>query len=189
MQKPIQVSRNVTPDSFPVFVPLEGLKVRFVGIYDDIRTFRGDIDNCLETQLFRVFKEFKGNFTIAKETDYVKRYLRIAEMRGFKPKVEELLNRKLRLFTYIRKKHFIQRKRKGDPILLLKEPFWKTRYGGEFDSLEGPEIWEGVSVCAALWVTNQKRVKVLWAKDRAPGTKEVADDPIEFKLNSTLHLF
>lgn len=183
------ISRNISPYTFPEDIPLEGLKVRFIGIYEDLRTFRGDLDTCLESQLCRVFKEFGNNLSLTKETDYAKRYMRIVEINGHRPNLEKHLSKKFGVFKYIRKRGFLLRKRRADPLIVLHEPFWKTRYGGEYNALEGPEIWEGVTVCAALWVTNKKKVKVIWARDRYPGTKKVHHDVEEFKLNRKLDLY
>lgn len=183
------ISWNVSPYSIPEYIPLKGLKVRFVGIYEDVRTFRGDLETCLESQLFRIFKEFGNKKVLTKESEYAKRYMRIAEINGHRPNLEKHLAKKFYHFQYVRKHGFLLRKRRGDPILILKEPFWKTRYGEEFDVLEGPEIWEGVTVCAALWVTNKERVRVLWARDRYPGRKDVYKDVEELKLNRKLDLY
>ena len=67
------------------------------------------------------------------------------------------------------------------PIMILKEPFWNTRFGQSFDGIVGPEIWNGAGRCAAAWVLNQRTIPAVWVEDCRPGAKECERITRKFK--------
>ena len=67
------------------------------------------------------------------------------------------------------------------PIMILKEPFWKTRFGQSFDGIVGPEIWNGAGRCAAAWVLNQRTIPAMFVEDCRPGAKECEKITRKFK--------
>ena|GEM_PF-2406880 len=59
---------------------------------------------------------------------------------------------------------------KSQPILVLKEPFWLTRFGFAPAWVKGKEIWTGAgrsSACCALGI---KEIPVQWVEDTRPGS-------------------
>ncbi len=55
------------------------------------------------------------------------------------------------------------------PVMILKEPFWKTRFNLNDDRIVGPEIWNGGHRCACAYVLGWKTIPGYWAEDICPG--------------------
>ena len=53
-------------------------------------------------------------------------------------------------------------------VIILKKPFWATRFGHK--KIKGMEIWKGVWVCAAACFLGMKTVKGRMAEDAYPGS-------------------
>lgn len=58
----------------------------------------------------------------------------------------------------------------GKPVMVLKEPFWKTRFN--YPGIEGFEIWNGAGRCAAAYVLGWETIPGLWVADTRPGACE-----------------
>lgn len=61
---------------------------------------------------------------------------------------------------------------KDRPVRILAEPFWKTRFGGTPDWVQGMEIWDGGGRCAAAYVLGWKEIPVQMVRDRKPGSRD-----------------
>jgi len=85
-----------------------------------------------------------------------------------------------RIYKSMRDNGFNSSLCKEDPIIVLKEPFWKTRYDWKNDNITGPEIFDGGGRCAAAYVLGVEEVPVLIAEDASPGSKKC--DAIERKF-------
>ena len=68
------------------------------------------------------------------------------------------------------KKGYDKNKCKTVPIVVLVEPFWKTRYNVNEEWLGGFEIWNGAGRCAAAYTWGDRDVPCVFAKDVEPGT-------------------
>jgi len=66
------------------------------------------------------------------------------------------------------KKHGFKSKFYGDrPVKILREPFWRTRFGLD---IKGFEIWDGGGRTAASYALGKTEIKVHWYEDAYPGT-------------------
>lgn len=77
---------------------------------------------------------------------------------------------KVRLDTYFSLKRKGYRKGGDCPIKILREPFWKTRFGYNANNLHGPEIWDGGGRCTAAFVLGWKTIPAYWVEDVKPGS-------------------
>ena len=55
--------------------------------------------------------------------------------------------------------------------MILKEPFWRTRFGLD---IKGLEIWNGGGRCAAAYALGMTEIKVAWHEDSLPGSSDKA---------------
>jgi hypothetical protein len=152
---------------------------------EDERVFRGKLDDSVEAQFYRTILEYGMNTSILKATDYARRYEKLLNLKRFHHRMrtfDEHLKTREALFNSIRKHGFKFKKRKGDQVKILLEPFWKTRYNLRSEKITGPEIWNGVETCAILQVLGEERVKGLFMKDNFPGTRGCARLENVYKL-------
>jgi hypothetical protein len=71
-----------------------------------------------------------------------------------------------------KKKLHITKSGEPRPVLVLKEPFWQTRFNLQKHHLKGPEIFDGGGRCAAAYVLGWKTIPGLWVRDAKPGSCE-----------------
>lgn len=70
------------------------------------------------------------------------------------------------------KKHGFETSKSKPPIQVLKEPFWKTRFGCEEKWLKGMEVWNGMGRCAAAYAMGWTAITVQMVEDaKKPGDK------------------
>jgi len=79
--------------------------------------------------------------------------------------------RSLKHHGYKAKLH-ITAKGKNRPVRILKEPFWKTRFGFERDWLTGYEIWDGGGRSSAAMALGWETIPAVICEDRYPGSKK-----------------
>jgi len=129
-------------------------------------------------ELLRLIRKHGLNWNILRDTRYVKER-RTRYALGMKQWTDEYIKRhiKTRWNTYKSlEKHGFDPKRykKKDgrerPVLILGEPFWRTRFGYDAQWLSGPEIWDGGGRCSAAYVLGWTNVPAKMAVDRKPGT-------------------
>ncbi|MGW8324100.1 MAG: hypothetical protein ACWGNI_00260 [Desulfobacterales bacterium] len=85
---------------------------------------------------------------------------------------EHILGSRYDILTSLRKHGFDSKLNKKQPICVLKEPFWATRFGYVADWLKGYEIYHGGRRCSAMYVLGYEKVPVLWAADKHPGSNK-----------------
>ena len=59
---------------------------------------------------------------------------------------------------------------KSQPILVLRKPFWGTRFGYKNKNIYGFEIWTGAGRASAMWALGETKIPVQWVVDKHPGT-------------------
>jgi hypothetical protein len=70
------------------------------------------------------------------------------------------------------------------PIIVLRKPFWQTRFNCQEPWLSGMEIWDGGGRCAIAHVLELKTVPVYVYEDAYPGT--CRSDKFEKKMKGFL---
>lgn len=161
-------------------IPLADLHIQYVHNVTPIDLWRRDMSLATSphVELLRLIRGHGLNWDILKDTRYVeeRRHRRAI---GMKQWTDEYIKRhiKTRWDTYRSlKKHGFdaERYKKKDgrerPVLILAEPFWRTRFGYDAPWLCGPEIWDGGGRCSAAYVLGWKTIPAKMAADRKPGT-------------------
>lgn len=69
----------------------------------------------------------------------------------------------------------------SQPVMILRKPFWETRYGEKLDGIAGPEIWDGGGRCAAAFALGWKTIPGVWVEDVKPGSKSCKKIEVKFK--------
>jgi hypothetical protein len=83
---------------------------------------------------------------------------------------EHILGSRYDVLMSIKKYGFDKKKNKKQPVAVLMEPFWMTRFGWNVSWLKGPEIYHGGRRCAAMYALGYERVRVLVMEDKYPGS-------------------
>ena len=81
---------------------------------------------------------------------------------------------KKRWDTYCSLKKHGYDKKKGDrkPVLILKQPFWETRFNWESGFLNGPEVWDGMGRVSSAIALRWKTIPGRYCEDAKPGACE-----------------
>jgi len=178
----------------PVEVELKDLHYQFVPIITDTELWLNDMSlpNSPHVELMRVLLSMIEAKTFIwdeiKKTRYYKdRIFKIEHGMGDKAYAKKKILARYEVLKSIRKHGFKRRGNAKYPIVVLQEPFWKTRFGYEADWLRGPEIWDGGGRCAIAWVFGIRSVPAYIYQDAAPGIKGSAK--FEEKLKHVKGLF
>lgn len=160
-----------------VEIPLENLHYRFIPMSFSSAYWPGQepmkIGNSPHVEIMKIFKDRGFCDDCLKYT----RYCRERLDRGLKYGMEQWLSTKY-MKSHLKRRFKILKslQRKGyrrpeKPVLILKEPFWVTRFGFKSDSMRiiGPEIWDGGGRCAAAFVLGWETIKAFWVEDAHPG--------------------
>lgn len=87
-------------------------------------------------------------------------------------KIKSHIKARYSIFKSIKKHGYDPKFDNSNPIQVLKQPFWKTRFGLDEPWLNGLEIWNGAGRCAAAYALGIDRLKVKMCTDRYPGTND-----------------
>ena len=79
---------------------------------------------------------------------------------------EHILGSRYQILMSIKKHGFDRKRNKKQPVSVLKEPFWKSRFNFEAEWLQGKEIYHGGRRCSALYALGYDSVPVLFVKDK-----------------------
>jgi hypothetical protein len=94
---------------------------------------------------------------------------------GFKSwttdKIKCHIKRRWDIYKSLKSKGFKQKLSGDKQVLILKKPFWKTRFGLDEKWLDGYEIWDGGGRCMAAYQLGWKTVPALICEDTQPGSK------------------
>ena len=88
-----------------------------------------------------------------------------------------ILGSRYDILKSIQKRGFDKKLNAQEPVAILKEPFWKTRFDYTAEWLNGYEIYHGGRRCSAMYALGHETVPVVWCVDKKPGSK----DPGKFK--------
>lgn len=85
---------------------------------------------------------------------------------------EHILGSRYNILMSLKKYGFDVRKNKKQPVTILQAPFWRTRFGGVPNWVNGWEIYHGGRRCASMYALGMAHVPVLFATDKHPGSKK-----------------
>lgn len=153
-------------------IELDKLHVRYIPVVTPIKLWNYDMSlaNSPHVELMRIFDKHGLDMHRIKKTRYYKerrhRY-KIGMKRWSENYVFYHIEKRYKLFKSIKKKYKTDKK---NPICVLKQPFWTTRFGLEEEWMGGYEIYNGAGRASSLYVLGKKTVKVMLCKDKYPGT-------------------
>lgn len=154
---------------------LEKLHIRYIPFVTPIDMWNYDMSliNSPHVELCNIFATNKLDWKEIRKSRYYKERVRrweIGMKRWTTEKIESHIVDRYKIFRSIKKHGFKKRLVNADPIYVLKEPFWRTRFGLNENFLGGYEIWNGAGRCAALHVLGVETINVLISKDANPGS-------------------
>jgi len=160
-----------------VDIPVKRLHIRFIPVVTPMFFWANDMSlgNSPHVELLDLIKEFGLNWNVLEET----RYWAEREHRykiGFKDwdkkKIKTHIKRRWGIYRSLKKSGYRHKLRGDKPVIVLKKPFWKTRFGLDYDWLKGPSIWDGGGICAAAYYLGYETIPGYYAKDKYPGSKK-----------------
>lgn len=164
-----------------VDIPVKKLHIRFIPVVTPIFYWKTDegYDMSLEESphvgLLRVIKEKGFDWDILQETRYwferAYRY-NIGFKDWDKKKIKNHIRRRWGIYKSLKKSGYRHKLRGDKPVIVLKKPFWKTRFGLDYDWLKGLECHDGGGICAAAYYLGMKTIPGYYAKDKYPGSKK-----------------
>ena len=83
---------------------------------------------------------------------------------------EHILGSRYKILKSLRKHGFDKSLSKQQPISILMQPLWRTRFKYDEEWLEGWEIYHGGRRCASAYVLGWETIPGMWAEDKYPGT-------------------
>jgi len=162
----------------PSIVPLCYLNYQFIPelINHDIWHYDMSLPNSPQVECARLLLKYGKNWNKLK-------YCRFAEDRRHRFKMgmkkwtekaikEHILGSRYNILMSIKKRGFDMNRNKKQPVLILMEPLWRTRFKYNAEWLTGYEIYHGGRRCASMYALGHKYVPALAAKDSMPGTNK-----------------
>ena len=155
-------------------VQLEALHIRYIPVVTPMDIYEGDLSliNSPHVEMLEMYEKHGFDWRKLKKTRYVKERRRRFKIGMSKWTDGYILNvhlpKRFKLFESIRKKGYDRRQ----PIEILEEPFWVSRFGLKNAWVDGPEIWTGAGRAAARWVLGKRTIWAEWYEDRRPGSMD-----------------
>jgi hypothetical protein len=91
--------------------------------------------------------------------------------------IMEHIGRRWGILRSLKKRGYRKELHNAFPVRILAQPFWKTRFGGTPDWVDGMEIWDGGGRCAAAYALGWETIPAQMVEDVKPGS----GDPGGFK--------
>jgi len=160
-----------------VDIPLVRLHVRYIPVVTPIELWRNDMSlkNSPHVSLLKQIRSYGIDWELLEETRYWKERKHRYDI-GFKDwdkrKIKTHIKRRWGIYKSLKKSGYRHKLRGEKPVIVLKKPFWKTRFGLDKDWLDGYEISDGAGICTAAWVLGKTHIPGYYAKDRYPGSKK-----------------
>ena len=173
-------------------VKLDDLHIQYVPMVKPEQWWHGLDMMALRTsphvELLEIIKEHGFDWAIIKQSGYWKERVDRRETHGRKDWTNEYIKRhiKRRWETYrsLKKKGYKKDLSTKQPLLVLKEPLWNTRFNWNDPNIRGLELVDGAGRASSAYVLGWKTIPVTWVQDAAPGS--CTCKPIEGKFKEVL---
>lgn len=168
-------------------IPLDELHIRYIPMVQLERWYVGAepmlLKNSPHVEMLSVYRDEGLNWDKLLSGRYAEerrtRRVKFGQKRWTEDYIKEHIIHRIKVYKSMKERWFPRCEDK--PIMILKEPFWQTRFGEKHDGIVGPEIWNGGGRCAAAWVLNWRTISAVWAEDMRPGAKECERITRKFK--------
>ena len=161
-----------------VDIPLDQLHLQYIPKITPLEMYPGsDPMLMLKSHHVRLLKKiikYGLNKKVLKKTKYwqERRHRFNIGMEWSDSRVFEHIKRRWDTYCSLKKKGYNKKKGDRKPILILKEPFWHTRFNWESGFLHAPEIWDGAGRVSAAIVLGWKTISCRYCEDAKPGACE-----------------
>jgi len=163
----------------PEKVELASLCYQFIPglITHDIWMFDMSLPNSPQVECARLLLEHGRDWGKLKDCRFAqdRRYrFKFGQVKWTEEYIKQhILGSRYDILRSIQKRGFDKKLNSKQPVAILKEPFWKTRFGYTADWLNGYEIYHGGRRCAAMYALGYETVPALWCKDKKPGSNDM----------------
>ena len=156
-------------------VRLADLHVRYIPVVTPIELWDHDMSlvNSPHVELMMTFLHHGYDKKKIKSSRYFaeRRHRRkVGLTKWTDTKIWEHIHVRYEIFRSIRKRGFSTKICRRDPVKVLSQPFWMTRFGSDLPWLKGLEVWNGMGRCAAAYVLGVQAVTVQMCRDARPGS-------------------
>jgi hypothetical protein len=159
-------------------IPLAKLHFQFIPILTDLELWNHDMSlpNSPQVEVASLLLKHGKNWSKLKDCRYAqdrRHRFKCGQKKWTEKAIKEhILGSRYSILRSLKKRGFRKEMSKQQPISVLREPLWKSRFGYDTDWLQGAEIYHGGRRCAAAYVLGWKTVPGYWARDkRKPGDK------------------
>lgn len=171
----VMLEREVKITSKLMKVPLRELHVQYIPYLTPIRLwgYNMNLVNSPHVELLLTIKQVGLDWEHLKSTRYWKerkRRFKLGNKKWTDKHLKKHITWRYEIYKSLKKKGFKRKLYKDKPILILKEPFWTTRFGYKRGWLIGPEIYDGAGRCSAAIVLGWKEIPAMWCEDIDPGS-------------------
>ena len=157
-------------------IKIKNLHVQYIPNHTPIELWNYDmsIANSPHVELLQLIKDFGFDWPKIFQSRYVKeRQLRCKQ--GMEKWTNDYISKRVRrrwdIYLSL-KQGFNEKLYKDQPVRVLKEPFWTTRFGYKKDWLKGFEIWDGAGRTSAAYVLGWPTIKGYYYEDTKPGSND-----------------
>lgn len=149
---------------------LSNLHVRYIPVVTPIELWKFDMSliTSPHVELMKIFAKYGLDWERIYKSDYYTERdhrFRIGMKKWTKAHIIDHIKRRYSIFKSMKKNGIVKKYLKADPVRVLENPFWQTRFGYIDHWLGGQEIWNGAGRCAAAFVLGYWKIPVLWCKD------------------------
>ena len=139
-------------------IPLKKLHIQYIPVVTPMNIWNNDmfLKNSPHVELLRIIYKhgFKWERIMKSRFVQIRRHRYIMGLDKWTDKrIKEHIEQRWEIFKSLYKKGFIEKKSREKPVIVLKKPFWQTRFGFEADWLKGYEcstIFKSLRAFSAL---------------------------------------
>ncbi len=180
-------------DGKTVKVKLEDLNIRYIPMAKLERWWDGhehgynmmSLPTSPHVEIMRIFLKHGFDWKRLKHSRY-------AEERRYRAKVgmtqwdsskymKAHFEKRYAILRSLRRSGYVKKKHGNRPIMILKEPFWNSRFKWNDPLIKGLEIWNGAGRSSAFYALGKKYIPVVYVEDVAPGKMKCKDLERKFK--------
>ena len=154
---------------------LSNLHIQYIPYVTPLDLWNGDMGlaNSPHVELLQYIKKHGFDWTGIWRLRYTKERIRRREI-GWPKWTDTMIRKRIRIrwkiYKSLKERGYKQSKARESPIIVLRKPFWETRFNVHTDNIHGPEIFDGAGRCSAAFVLGWDAIIADIGVDSKPGT-------------------
>jgi len=140
----------------------------------DIWNHDMSLPNSPQVEVARLLLEHGRDWSVIKKSRYVadRRYRKAAGMSKWTDSYikQHIFESRYKILRSLKKHGYKKSLAVNQPIAVLREPLWVSRFEADYPWLHGLEIYHGGRRCAAAYVLGIEMLPGFWAEDRYAGS-------------------